>query len=83
MPSVTPVCFASMYSGVMPEIHGIMRYEKPVLKIKTVFDALAAAGKRCAIVSTEGDSISKSSSSVILTITYIRPSRNAMKRHWS
>lgn len=59
MPSVTPVCFASMYSGVMPEIHGIMRYEKPVLKIKTVFDALAAAGKRCAIVSTEGDSISK------------------------
>lgn len=59
MPSVTPVCFASMYSGVMPEVHGIMRYEKPVLKIKTVFDALAAAGKRCAIVSTEGDSISK------------------------
>lgn len=25
MPSVTPVCFASMYSGVMPEIHGIMK----------------------------------------------------------
>ena len=59
MPSVTPVCFASMYSGVMPEIHGIMKYEKPVLKIATAFDALAAAGKRCAIVSTEGDSISK------------------------
>lgn len=43
----------------MPEIHGIMKYEKPVLKIATAFDALAAAGKRCAIVSTEGDSISK------------------------
>ena len=36
-----------------------MKYEKPVLKIATAFDALAAAGKRCAIVSTEGDSISK------------------------
>lgn len=59
MPSVTPVCFASMYSGVMPSVHGIMRYEKPVLKIMTVFDVLSAAGKRCAIVSTEGDSISK------------------------
>ena len=59
MPSVTPVCFASMYSGVMPEIHGIMKYEKPVLKIATAFDLLADAGKRCAIVSTEGDSISK------------------------
>ena len=23
MPSVTPVCFASMYSGLMPEKHGI------------------------------------------------------------
>lgn len=34
----------------MPEIHGIMKYEKPVLKIATAFDALAAAGKRCAMV---------------------------------
>lgn len=59
MPSVTPVCFASMYSGVMPEIHGIQKYEKPVLKVDTVFDVLAAAGKKVAIVSTAGDSISK------------------------
>ena len=59
MPSVTPVCFASMYTGVMPEVHGIRAYEKPVLKCETLFDAALAAGRRVAIVSTEGDSISK------------------------
>ena len=59
MPSVTPVCFASMYTGVMPEVHGIRKYEKPVLRTETVFDRFLAAGKKCAIVSTEGDSISK------------------------
>lgn len=59
MPSVTPVCFASMYSGVMPEIHGIQKYEKPVLKVDTLFDWYIRAGKKCAIVSTAGDSISK------------------------
>ena len=59
MPSVTPVCFASMYTGVMPEVHGIRKYEKPVLKTETLFDAYLAAGKRAAIVSTSGDSISK------------------------
>ena len=59
MPSVTPVCFGSMYTGVMPEIHGIKKYIKPVLKIETVFDMLIKAGKKPVIVSTEGDSISK------------------------
>lgn len=59
MPSVTPVCFASMYSGVMPETHGIKKYEKPVLTVETIFDTLIKNGLKCAIVSTEGDSISK------------------------
>ena len=59
MPSVTPVCFASMYTGVMPENHGIKKYEKPVLETQTIFDLLISAGKKCAIVSTDGDSISK------------------------
>ena len=59
MPSVTPVCFASMYTGVQPELHGIQKYEKPVLKRETLFDAFIRAGKKCAIVSTAGDSISK------------------------
>ena len=59
MPSVTPVCFASMYTGVMPDVHGIKKYEKPVLTTKTLFDYFIAAGKKAAIVSTDGDSISK------------------------
>ena len=59
MPSVTPVCFATMYTGAAPERHGIQKYEKPVLKIDTIFDALIRQGKRVAIVATEGCSISK------------------------
>ncbi|MDR2515026.1 MAG: alkaline phosphatase family protein [Christensenellaceae bacterium] len=58
MPSVTPVCFASMYTGAQPAVHGIQAYEKPVLKIDTLFDALLRAGKKPAIVSTTGDSVS-------------------------
>jgi len=50
MPSVTPVCFATMYTGAQPEVHGIKKYEKPVLTIDTIFDALLRAGKKCAIV---------------------------------
>ncbi len=59
MPSVTPVCFASMYTGVTPEIHGIRKYEKPILKIDTLFDEIIKAGKKCAIVSETNASISK------------------------
>jgi len=58
MPSVTPVCFGTMYTGAQPEVHGIQAYEKPVIKIDTIFDALIRAGKRAAIVSTAGDSMS-------------------------
>lgn len=58
MPSVTPVCFASMYTGVLPEIHGIRKYEKPVLETTTLFDYFIKAEKKCAIVSTARDSIS-------------------------
>ena len=57
MPSVTPVCFATMYTGASPEVHGIKRYEKPVLTCDTIFDAMIRAGKKCAIVATEGCSI--------------------------
>lgn len=59
MPSVTPVCFATMYTGVQPEIHGIKSYVKPVISIDTIFDMLIRAGKKCAIVSTANDSMSK------------------------
>lgn len=59
MPSVTPVCFASMYTGLTPEKHGIQAYVKPVLKVETLFDAAIAAGMRPIIISTEGDSITQ------------------------
>jgi hypothetical protein len=58
MPTVTPSCFASMYSGVMPEVHGIKSYIKPILKIDTIFDAYIRSGLKPAIVSTVNDSIS-------------------------
>ena len=59
MPSVTPVCFGTMYTGAQPQVHGIQSYVKPVIAIDTLFDALIRAGKRPAIVSTAGDSMSK------------------------
>ena len=59
MPSVTPVCFGTMYTGVQPAVHGIRKYEKPVLKIETLFDQLIRAGKKIAIVADNTCSIGK------------------------
>ncbi len=59
MPSVTPVCFGSMYTGLVPEKHGITSYRKPVLRCPTLFDAAIAAGKKPIIISTRGDSITE------------------------
>jgi len=53
MPPKTPVCFASMFTGAPPEVHGIRKYERPVLTCDTLFDALARAGKRAAIVAVK------------------------------
>lgn len=50
MPSVTPVCFGTMYTGAQPAVHGIQRYEKPVIQIDTFFDALIRAGKKPVII---------------------------------
>ncbi len=58
MPSVTPVCFGTMYTGAQPAVHGIQGYKKPVITIDTLFDALLRAGKKPAIVSTGKDSLS-------------------------
>ena len=54
MPSVTPVCFGTMYTGAQPAVHGIRKYEKPVIKIDSLFDAMIRAGKKCAIVAESG-----------------------------
>lgn len=58
-PTVTPVCFGSMFTGALPEAHGIVKYDKPVLRCDTIFDALLRAGKRVAIVAVDGSSIAK------------------------
>ena len=59
MPSVTPVCFASMYTGLMPADHGIQAYIKPVVKADSLFDAAIRAGKKPIIISTVGDSLTE------------------------
>ncbi|MBQ8212999.1 MAG: alkaline phosphatase family protein [Clostridia bacterium] len=58
MPSVTPVCYATMYTGAQPEVHGIRAYEKPVLTIDTLFDALIRAGKKPVILAQKNTSLS-------------------------
>ena len=50
MPSVTPVCFGTMYTGAQPAVHGIRSYTKPVIKIDSLFDAVIRSGKRAAII---------------------------------
>ena len=59
MPSVTPVCFGTMYTGAQPEVHGIRKYEKPVIAIDTLFDALLRAGKKPVIIAYGNCSLSK------------------------
>ena len=59
MPSVTPVCFGTMYTGAQPEVHGIRSYTKPVITIDTLFDALLRAGKKAALVTYEKCSLSR------------------------
>lgn len=49
MPSVTPVCYGTIFSGAAPCVHGIEKYEKVLLKADTLFDAFARAGKNVAI----------------------------------
>jgi predicted AlkP superfamily pyrophosphatase or phosphodiesterase len=46
MPSVTPVCFGTMYTGAQPQVHGIQAYVKPVITIDTIFDAFIRNGKK-------------------------------------
>jgi len=59
MPSVTPVCFASIFSGASPQVHGIQEYRKPVLTVETVFDVFVEAEKKVAIIAVNNCSIDK------------------------
>lgn len=57
VPSVTPACYATIFSGASPQIHGIQKYDRPILAIPTIFDAFAEAGKSVAIVAVNNCSI--------------------------
>jgi hypothetical protein len=57
VPPKTPVCYASMFTGAMPEVHGTLTYQKNVVRCDTLFDALIRAGKRVAIVAVSGCSM--------------------------
>ena len=50
-PPVTPVCFGTMYTGAAPAVHGIEVYQKKLITIDTLFDALVRTGKKVALVS--------------------------------
>jgi hypothetical protein len=58
-PPVTPVCFASLFTGALPDAHGIRKYEKPTLACDTIFDALLRAGKKIALVAVADSSVDK------------------------
>jgi hypothetical protein len=57
IPPITPICFASMFTGAQPRIHGIQKKEKPVLTCDTIFDAVIRAEKKPVIVSVKEQSI--------------------------
>lgn len=57
LPPKTPVCFASAFTGASPAVHGIRRYERPVLSCDTLFDTFIRAGRRAAIVAVRDSSI--------------------------
>ena len=59
MPSVTPVCFGSIFTGAMPAVHGIQEYAKPVIKIETLHDVFHNAGLRVASIAVNNCSIDK------------------------
>lgn len=59
MPSVTPVCFGTMYTGVQPEVHGIRTYAKPVITVDTLFDRMIEAGKKPVIIAEKDCSVAK------------------------
>lgn len=54
MPTKTFVCFASMFTGAMPRVHGVRAMEKQTLSCDTLFDALVRGGKRVALATTWG-----------------------------
>ncbi len=60
VPPKTPVCWASVFTGALPETHGIQPvWPRPVFHGDTLFDALIRAGKRVAIVAVTDSSMDR------------------------
>jgi hypothetical protein len=57
VPPKTPVCYATMFTGAIPDIHGVTTYCKDVVTTDTVFDALIRAERRVAIVAVLDSSL--------------------------
>ncbi len=57
MATCTPVCYATIFCGAGPELHGINTYRKPVVKEETLFDSFLASGKKIAILAQEGSTV--------------------------
>jgi predicted AlkP superfamily pyrophosphatase or phosphodiesterase len=43
-----------MYTGAEPSVHGIEQYEKKLITIDSLYDALARAGKKVALIAGKG-----------------------------
>lgn len=56
-PPMTPIAFGTMYTGAAPQVHGITVYEKKLITIDTLFDALVRAGKKVALLTIGGYSM--------------------------
>ena len=57
VPPKTPVCYASMFTGAPPAVHGITTYIKKPPASESIFDTLDHAGKRAAIVAVKDSSL--------------------------
>ena len=57
-PPMTPCAFGTMYTGAPTKVHGIEVYERKLITIDTLFDALARAGKKVALLSLTDYSMS-------------------------
>ncbi len=57
VPPKTPVCYASMFTGAGPAVHGITEYVKRAPACETIFDVLVREGRNVAIVAVEDSSM--------------------------
>jgi hypothetical protein len=53
MPPKTPVCYASMFTGALPSVHGITEYVKRAPACETLFNVLVRTGLSTAIVAVK------------------------------